>query len=386
MKFILPWLFLSLSAWASPGQLVSVKHLADTPASVIPGARAQICPSKDKASTKTFGFKRYKVDYMTTDLKGNEVQSSGILMIPDAVGKFPMVVYQHGTVYSRRALPSSSPLYGEGDAIGFCFSSLGYVAVLADYLGYGDGTGVHPYLHADSEAWTARDMMRAANIALTQLKIEQNGKLFVTGYSQGGHAAMALLRALELDRAHEFKVTAAAPMAGPYALSSSLDEIAGTPSPHSSAEAAILLVAMNHAYGIYKELTEAFVPSVAAIVVGLFDGTHDSPDVYRTLDMKPIEMIQPAFLHSALTDPGAPLNVALRANDVFDWTPDPTIPIHLYHGHGDHEVPYTNSQKAYNSLKAQGANIELINLGDTVDHAQGFSLGAAQAAAWFETF
>jgi predicted esterase len=384
LSFLLGLLFFVGGASAAPGQLVSVFHFPnDTSADQVDMYRHAMCPAM-VGYKKTMGFKRYRIEYKTTDLKGHEVTSAGIMIVPETQGDYPLFVYQHGTLMGREELPSSNPQMAEGDAIGACFSSMGYVSISADYLGYGDGTGVHPYLHAASEAWTARDMMRAVQAAVTQLNYALNGKIFIAGYSQGGHAALALLRALEQDPAHEFKVTAAAPMAGPYAISSSLGEIAGSPSDSSSAEAAFLLVGLNQIYPLYKDVNEAFVPRFAPMVESLFDGTHNSQDVLKALNVKPTDMIQPAYLRDAVMNPAAPLMVALKANDVYEWTP--VTPIHFYHGHGDHEVPYSNSEKAYGYMKAQGAQVELIDLGKDVDHGAGFPLAIGQAALWFDSF
>jgi hypothetical protein len=46
-----------------------------------------------------------------------------------------------------------------------------------------------------------------------------DGRLFLIGYSQGGHATAAAHRELEARHANEFTVTAAAPMAGALDLS-----------------------------------------------------------------------------------------------------------------------------------------------------------------------
>ncbi|MGZ3713568.1 MAG: alpha/beta fold hydrolase, partial [Bdellovibrionota bacterium] len=270
----------------------------------------------------------------------------------------------------------------ESDAIGYCVASLGYASVMADYLGYGDGTGVHPYLHANSEALIARDMMRASKKALAQLKVELGEKVFVAGYSQGGHAAMALVRFLESDPSAEFKVTAAAPMAGPYALAETFNEVLRQPVPHSAAEAAYLLVGLNPIYSFYNNISEFIRPELAPLVEPLFDGMHTWTVVLKALDMP----VQDLFLASALeeaTNPASKLARALAANEEYRWTPKAAM--HLYHGHADHEVPYANSEAAYNYMLHQGANVELINLGETVDHHSGFPLAIGQAALWFET-
>ncbi|MGZ3721814.1 MAG: hypothetical protein ACXVA9_02710, partial [Bdellovibrionales bacterium] len=161
ITILLCFLITGLSAFAKPGDLTTVTHLTDDLAMNIPYARANFCPA-EAGLARVYGFKRYKITFRTNDIAGREVNSAGLLIVPDTTDVMPMFVYQHGTLFGRAELPSSNPKYAEGDAAGYCFASLGYAAVLPDYLGFGDGTGVHPYLHADSEAWVARDMMRAS--------------------------------------------------------------------------------------------------------------------------------------------------------------------------------------------------------------------------------
>jgi hypothetical protein len=74
-----------------------------------------------------------------------------------------------------------------------------------------------------------------------------NGELFLTGYSEGGHVAMATLRAMQ---AAGEKVTAAAPMSGPYALEALGDTIFFGGVDIGSTEFGPLLVnSYQHAYG-----------------------------------------------------------------------------------------------------------------------------------------
>ena len=42
------------------------------------------------------------------------------------------------------------------------FAAFGYVVCAPDFVGLGDSPGVHPYVHAKTEASAAIDMLRAA--------------------------------------------------------------------------------------------------------------------------------------------------------------------------------------------------------------------------------
>lgn len=380
--FSLLFLFFSAFAHAGQGDLVKVTHLGDTPAQVIAQARQQLCPD-EAAVTKAFGFATYKIDFKTVDLIGNAVVSSGLIHVPATTGAMPVFVYQHGTVFARSELPSSGTEV-EVQGAGVCLASLGYVSILADYLGYGDGTGYHPYLHSASESWVARDMMRATMKALKTLNVQTNKKLFIAGYSQGGHAAMSLVKFLEHDPKHEFKITAAAPMAGPYALSATIGVLAASPNPHSTAEAASLVVGLNQVYQFYADPSQLFTDDYADMIEPEFDGSHPSTEVFNTLNVPLAKVFNDHFLKEDVGNPKSLFIKQIAKNDVYKWTPK--TPLHLYHAASDTEVPFANSQAAFNYMTSKKANVTLINLGNKLTHQQGYPLAMGQAALWFETF
>ncbi|MBR7784808.1 lipase family protein, partial [Undibacterium luofuense] len=71
------------------------------------------------------------------------------------------------------------------------------------------------------------DSLRAARKAFPVIGAQDSGKLVLTGYSQGGHVAMATQRAMQTTYASEFKVSALAGMSGPYALAMLGDAVFG---------------------------------------------------------------------------------------------------------------------------------------------------------------
>ena len=170
------------------------------------------------------GVEHYRVLYTSQDLKGQRDTASGLLVLPIKEGDkpLPLLIYQHGTVSAKDDVPSE--LRG-GYEIAEVSGTLGYVSLAPDYIGLGTSRGLHPYVHAPSEAWAAIDMLKAVKPYLPQLNISVNQQLFITGYSQGGHAAMALHRELEQNYATEFPVTASAPMSGPYSISGEMKKL-----------------------------------------------------------------------------------------------------------------------------------------------------------------
>ena len=179
------------------------------------------------------GVDVYQLQYNTVDPRDQSTTASGALMVPtgaDAAcqGPRPIVVYTHGTSVEKNYNIANldNPDNAEGLLIAVAFAAQGYIVVAPNYSGFDTSTlSYHPYLNADQSAKDTVDALTAARSALPTSAaptVTDNGKLFITGYSQGGHAAMATQRLLEQTSA---AVTASAPMSGPYALAAFGDAV-----------------------------------------------------------------------------------------------------------------------------------------------------------------
>jgi len=371
------------TAFASPGSIRIIEKLGAFSQSEIKALATQYPPEVPRAEPKN-GVVLYKLTYETKNLHSDPVVASGLLMVPDSnASPSPLLSYQHWTETDRAEVPST---FRRGDSFNLAlfYGAQGYIVSAADYLGLGDSPGHHPYLHADSEAWAAADMLRAARSALKKFAISTNGQLFLAGYSQGGHVTMALHRHLERDLSDEFKVTASSPMAGPYDLSGSVQEVITTPSSNSSAEILYLLQTMHQVYGgIYSSIDEVIVSPTPATVLSLYDGLHAFYDIVKALPQTPKDLLKPGFLSDLLSNARNPLIEDLKLNNLYDWKP--VAPIRLFHGKADHEVPYHNSETARDRMNALGGHVELISLGDQTDHSAGALPGLYQAEQWFES-
>ena len=165
------------------------------------------------------------LNYATPGARAGELSNaSGVMLVPAGActGPAPLVAHARGTdVLKTRTL--ANPQDPETFLLAAMFAAHGYAVVATDYLGYAKSSyGFHPYLHADSEATTVIDSVRAARNAAGSVAASLSGKVMFTGYSQGGHASMAAQRAAERDYGNEFNVAAGAHLAGPYNLSGSL--------------------------------------------------------------------------------------------------------------------------------------------------------------------
>jgi hypothetical protein len=327
-----------------------------------------------------FGVSYYKVTYTTPDLLGQPDTASGLLVVPaDPTKAYPRLVYQHGTSSSKTNVPSNygNPGGGEGD-VGLLFGGMGYVALAPDYLGLGESRGFHPYVHAGSEASAAIDLLRASDAFIAQHGVAVNQQLFITGYSQGGHGAMALHRALETQLSNEFTVTAAAPMSGPYSLSGAMrDLILSQEEYFYPAYIPNTALSFQTVYGnIFNQLTDIFKQPYATYIANYFTGQIDlgalNSQLINALTLHtgasvPVRMLQDNVVQDIQNNPGHPINLALAANDVHNWAPQ--APTRLFYCSGDDQVPFQNSLQARDSLQAAGApDVMAMNVQPGADH------------------
>ena len=290
---------------------------------------------------------------------------------------------------------------GEGLLIAATFAAQGYIVLAPNYVGYDTSTlDYHPYLNADQQSKDMIDALTAARSVLPAASSPDttaSSRLYITGYSQGGYVAMATHRALQ-DAGET--VTASAPMSGPYALSAFGDAIFRGQVPGGGpVNLTLLLTSYQHAYGdIYSRPTDAFrnpyatdieslLPSTSSISELVADGKLPDDHVFSSTppapeyaaltpatspaDLAPVFAIgfgptgylltnafRLAYLQDAdaepdggfptatdglpPADPTNPLRIALKTNDLRDWTP--ASPVLLCAGDLDPNVFYFNTQ------------------------------------------
>ena len=145
------------------------------------------------------GVRLYRVTYpsLIPELGNRPTVASGLIAVPDVVGKsFPMVSYQHGTVYGRREVPSFPEESPETQLMIAQFAGQGYLLIGADYFGLGTSKEPEGYMVKGSHQQATYDLIVAARGVLSSMGIVDQ-KLLLAGWSQGGFVTMALLEKLE---------------------------------------------------------------------------------------------------------------------------------------------------------------------------------------------
>lgn len=328
----------------------------------------------------------YKLTYGTPNVSNKLIAASGLVCLPSPKsGGNPVISYQHGTIFQDSEAPSRIT---SGEAtVGIVLAGLGYIAVLPDYVGYGDSTNeLHAYVHAATLASATINMNRAARTFLADPNISRttNGQFFLTGYSEGGYATLATQKTIQQDAilAQEFPITASEPGAGPYDLSGTTVSILSSPTLSQPAFAGFLLKAYDSIYNAPSQLSHYFTTTFVSVVDTHFDGSFSRSQVTEALGGSGVltkTLFNPAFLTSYLGAGETVLKNHIKENDIYDWAP--ASPTRLFHSVDDDTVPYANTATAQAAMSARGAVPPLVTVmtcsipgGSHTDCAKPFAL------------
>src|SRR5450631_4522065 len=262
----------------------------------------------------------YHIEYTTVGGANEATTASAALMVPTGLGAGctgarPIVLYAHGTT-TDRAFNMTNMQNAETLSLAALFASQGYIVVAPNYAGYDTSTlPYHPYLIADQQSKDMIDALAAARTALPLASAtftKDNGQLFITGYSQGGYVAMATHRAMQ---AAGMKVTAAAPMSGPYSLAAFVDAVFyGDVNGGATVSSTLLLTAYQKAYGnIYANPVDVFEDQYATGIDSLLPSTTPRSQLYAQGKLPEFALFSstppgPAFADD--TPPTTPANLA----------------------------------------------------------------------------
>jgi len=362
------------------GDLVSVTPVADRGAGQV---RRFVADRGVATDPVRYGVRAYRLTYRTVDPYGNPTTATGLLTLPKGgAHRLDLVSDTHGTMVKRSYAPSAGEDFGRIPS--YLNASAGRAVAAPDYLGLGEGPGPHPYMDTRSSVTASVDMLRAARTAADRLGRPLTGDVYATGFSQGGQVAMALGKALEQGVDGHFRLKALAPISGPYDLEG--QEMPALFDGRVNDTSGVFymsywLVAQNRLHPIYKDPAEAFRAPYAGRVEGLYDGNHEEDDVIKGLSPTVKDLLTPAF-QERLRHPSGGLLDAMRAADhTCDWKPD--VPVRLYAGDNDTDVPVGNARTCARTLAGQGTRVRVVDQG-AVDHFGSFAVSAPQVVRFFD--
>jgi pimeloyl-ACP methyl ester carboxylesterase len=238
------------------------------------------------AGTPACGVDFYYIKYWTVGPDNSMQPATAALMVPTGgaapcTGPRPVVLYAHGTTTDSayniaNISDTSNSANSESALIAAVFAAQGYIVVAPNFLGYDGSTlGYHPYVNGAENATVMMDALTAARTALLSTftpSTSDSGKLYVTGYSEGGYVAMATVKAMQ---AAGISVTASAPASGPYALEAFGDAIFfGQVNIGSTEFGPLVTTSYQHAYNnVYTQTSDVYSSTYATGIDTLLPNT-----------------------------------------------------------------------------------------------------------------
>ena len=357
------------------------------------------------------GITFHYMEYNTVGAVGEATNATGGIMVPtgtDAActGPRPVLLYSHGTTVEK-SYNIASPSTSEAGLVAAFYAAQGWIVVTSNYVGYDASRSTyHPYLVAEQQSNDMIDALRAARKAFTGIGANDSGKLFLSGYSQGGHVSMATHKAMQTNYASEFKVTASGNMSGPYSLTNTLRTVyAGGVNAGASVFTPLILTAWQKAYGnLYTTPSDVYESPYATGIETLLPGALTFTQLFTTgkLPTKLFatgalvtadpslnalfasgvgtpNLLKESYRQSVLTNPANPAWVAAAKNDLLSWTP--ARPVAMCYGAQDPTVFGSNTSDATTYFAGKGVRslISVFNVEDAT--TVGAGLAGAFAAA-----
>ncbi|PTM39466.1 prolyl oligopeptidase family serine peptidase [Bosea sp. 124] len=326
--------------------------------------------------------KLYRVTYSSVvPERGNRpIATSGLVAVPDtAETDFPLVSYQHGTVYGKEQVPSFPDQSAETQLMVAQFAGQGYVLIGADYFGMGASKEPEGYLVKASHQQATADMVVAGRAVLADLKLKDT-KLFLAGWSQGGYVTMAMLEKLEADGV---PVKAAVTASAPSDAFAAFYGFLGFPRKIDAAWIPTIFILAAFSYenyygvpGLAKALLteDTYENARKAYLREQFDAAAIPTDLRK--------LIKPDYFDARFFTESA-FGKLFAKNHAYRWVV--TTPVRNYYGLTDEAIRIEIGRLPMTWQQALGnvGKVEAVPTGDT-SHRGTFAAAVPQWKSWFD--
>lgn len=331
------------------------------------------------------GVKLYRVTYPSViPEQGNRpILASGLVAISDVAGtKFPLLSYQHGTVYGKQQVPSQPDQSPETQLVLAQFAGQGYIVIGADYFGMGDSAAEpEGYLVKASQQQAPFDMLRSADLVLAQLGVSASRR-FLGGWSQGGFVTMALLEKLEASgMAVDGVVTASAPMDGLAAFSGFLDFPRSIDATWVPVLFILTAFSFENYYGLPGLARAMFADSQYDIARAVYER---QPYDMAKVPTKLHDLLRPDYFDPRFFMASAYGRIVAETLQAYRWVIQ--TPVRNYYGESDEVITPGVGRMAMTYQQAMGAGntkVMAFSTGKT-DHRGTFITAVPEWKRWFD--
>jgi pimeloyl-ACP methyl ester carboxylesterase len=326
----------------------------------------------------------YRITYVSViPERGNTpTVASGLLAIPDTdATSFPMLSYQHGTVYGKEQVPSFPDQSPETELVLAQFAGQGYVVIGADYFGMGLSREPEGYLVKGSHQQATYDMLMASRAVLDHMKLSTS-KLFLGGWSQGGFVTMAFLEKLESAGA---TVAGAATASAPVDVFVGLSGFLDFPRKNDASWVSTLFIltafAFENYYGApglaHSVINDAYYEvSRKAYEKQPFDAAQIPTDLHKLIRA---DYFDPQFFAASAYG-----RLLAEKTSAYRWIIK--SPVRNYYGEADEVISPGLGQLAMTYQRAVGSGnmqVEAISTGET-NHRGTYATAVPLWKAWFD--
>ena len=333
---------------------------------LFPSSDGKSNPSVDAIiNSYSHTVERYKVTYKTIFIN-EEITVSGLLLMPKDVTIEKAICYTHGTIIANDDAPS----VGKGTiskTVLPAFAAIAKAVVFApDYIGYGASKNEpHPYEHMASLGKTTLDMIEVMGDYVRNKLDKDALPLYLTGYSEGGYAAVAVHKLYEeTDNKREgtkvFTLTRTIAGSGAYDKLGFADTLLNKRWDQGLNFLPYyywVLHAYKSIYNWSESHADLFSPDVKSKAEKINYNPRRFIETYKGTNppWKPSTFFSDSF-RKGVNNRNHAIHAAFKENTIISWAPEAKLT--LVYGLKDDFVFPLNSINAFNSMKARGGKID----------------------------
>ncbi|MBS1516979.1 MAG: hypothetical protein JSS91_02730 [Bacteroidetes bacterium] len=329
--------------------------------------------------------KLYRVIYNSVipEFSNRPTKASGLIAIPETgADKFPVVSYQHGTVFTKTDVPSFPEESYETRLMIAQFAGNGYILIAADYFGKGLSTEQDSYQVKESTQQACLDMLAASREILNELKINY-GPLFLSGWSMGSWSTLLFLEKLE---SLDIPVTAAATACTPTDVFALENRWVHAPRKTDAVWLPGIMALQLNSYSVYYELPGLMESGIKQeyqqASLDFYQNKITFEDFYSKTTGKIVDFLKPEFIASSSLGESRYFQL-IQENNSYRWRS--RTPLNLYYGDSDEAVPeYIATLPVAYQQFFNGGKTSAIPAGKLADHRGTFKFAAGHQKLWFD--
>lgn len=332
------------------------------------------------------GAKLYRISYLTVipERQNHPVEVTGLIAVPDKrAAVYPLVSYQHGTVFSRNEVPSFPDQSMETRVMIAQFVGQGYIVIAADYIGKGSSPAPDSYMVKESTVQACYDMLMAARAVLADLQLT-TGDLFLSGWSQGAWSTMQFRNRLEsLGIPVKAAATASTPNDLYLLVNRWINRRTSLDADWLVGSVALLINSYERYYGLPGLGSTAIKPQYLQTARDFYENRIGWSEASKVLPKLVKELLQDDFA-AASSLMANRFYQLLHENQAYQWRY--TTPSRYYYGKADEVIPpfIATLPVAYQDTVG-GAAATAVFAGDRADHRGTFIFGVLDQKTWFDS-